>query len=559
MMNKMIAITLIFLFFRVTAAIADVNIGGISAPDPLEKSNGTKVSTTADWENTRRGELLNLFTQNIYGTSLPKPTAQTFSVASADFAGVRRKTVTITVSGPSGTKSFPLRLFIPTGTAQKPSVFLLIDHRGTSTDDPAQNDEFFPVAQILSRGFAVAAFHAGDLAPDDATAYRNGVINLFYPASAPLPANAGKTLSAWSWGASRSMDYLMTDADINAAHIYVVGHSRGGKAALWTGAQDTRFAGVISNDSGSTGAKLARHVSGETIRMITTAYPHWFCSNYRNFNDRETALPIDQHELVALMAPRRVYIASAATDAHSDPQGEFFGHLGAMPVYQLYRVGTTGLSAANWRPTLDQAFLGEGMGYHIRSGNHGLLLSDWNHYMDFAGQREVTTQRAYSGAPFALPGLLQAENYDLGGEGVAYHDTTLSNEGRSDYRPGDAVDIQVTKDVGGGNQLAYLRVGEWYEYTTSLPAGKYNINVRMSSPYEGRRLRVLLGSDSATTVFTPLGDAATPANSSYAKWTTVTIPNITINPAQAGSSRVLRLQVLDDEFNLNWVEFVRIP
>jgi hypothetical protein len=182
------------------------------------------------------------------------------------------------------------------------------------------------------------------------------------------------------------MDYLQTDPDIDPARVAVIGHSRSGKAALWAGAQDTRFAAVISNDSGSTGAKLARRGSGgvgaETVSRINGAFPHWFPQAYRAFNGRESALPVDQHELLALIAPRRVVIGSASGDANADPEGEFLAYLGAAPVYELHGLRGTGLSSSKWPPRRDQGFRGPAMSYHLRSGSHGLTAADWELYLD---------------------------------------------------------------------------------------------------------------------------------------------------------------------------------
>lgn len=226
------------------------------------------------WEQQRRPELLEAFQEHVYGQSLPDPEKITFD----DSGGRSAKTVTITVTGPAGSASFTLRLFVPDAGTPK-GTFLLIDHRGSVGDDAGSSSGYAPTAKILDAGYAFAALNAEEVAPDDAGSYRDGVINAFYPAGQDLPAGAGRTISAWTWGASRAMDYLQTDAaastGIDPSKVAVIGHSRGGKAALWAGAQDTRFPVVISNNSGSTGAKLARRDdSGESIAAITEQFPH---------------------------------------------------------------------------------------------------------------------------------------------------------------------------------------------------------------------------------------------------------------------------------------------
>ena len=333
----------------------------------------------------RRAELLAEFRQNVYGTDLPDPTTQTFQVTSSDFPAVTRKIVKIAVTGPRGTGSFAVTLFVPK-TGRKPlGTFLMIDHRGSVGADPGQSSAYAPVSTIVKAGYAFASFKAGDIAPDDIGTYRSKMINLFYRADQPLPDNAGRTVSAWAWGASRAMDYLQTDPDIDPTKVAVIGHSRGGKTALWAGARDTRFAAAISNDSGSTGAKLARRADAgsgaQTVAGSNNSFPHWYPPTYKAYNNRVRQLPVDQHELLAFIAPRRVVVASATEDAHADPQGEFLAYLAAAPVYELYGLGDTGLPSSTWPPRADQGFRGSAMSYHLRSGGHGLTAADWGIYL----------------------------------------------------------------------------------------------------------------------------------------------------------------------------------
>lgn len=363
---------------------ATVTIDGTQYPNPLRLLDGTGVTDVARWEGTRRAELLAAFRENVYGQPLPKPTKQTFDVRTSDDGDVTLKKVTIGITGPEGTGKFTLRLFVPKGQTPR-GTFLMIDHRGSVSDDPGQSSDYAPVSTITKAGYAFAQIDANDIAPDDSGSYRSKMINLFHPSGSDLPDDAGRAVAAWAWGASRAMDYLQTDKDIDPSKVAVIGHSRSGKAALWAGAQDPRFAAVISNNSGSTGAKLARRgdggVGAETVSRVNSSFPYWFPKTYQAYGNKVDELPVDQHELMGLVAPRKLVIASASDDSNADPEGEFLAYEAASEIYDLYGLGDNGLGTTGWKPATDTAFTGPAMSYHLRSGGHGLKAADWNIYL----------------------------------------------------------------------------------------------------------------------------------------------------------------------------------
>lgn len=382
-------------------------------PDPLVMLDGTPVQNADSWIHHRRPEVLALFEEHVYGRMPSLPPHVRYEVTEVDtlvFDGAAtRKQVSIFFKEGSDRPRLDLLMYIPNRRQAAAPAFIglnffgnqsiypdaaihlsdqwmmdadgvgIEDHRATEASRGARTNRW-PVETIVDRGYALVTAYYGDLDPDYDDGFQNGVHPLFYEdgQTKPLDDEWG-AIGAWAWGLSRALDYLETDPSIDAGTVALMGHSRLGKAALWAGAVDQRFAVVISNNSGSGGAALSRRRFGETVERINTAFPHWFNDRFTRYNDNEDELPVDQHMLIALMAPRPVYIASASEDLWADPRGEFLSGLHAAPVYEL--LGAGGLDAAESPPLNTPITLT--IGYHIRPGTHDVTFYDWERYLDF--------------------------------------------------------------------------------------------------------------------------------------------------------------------------------
>ena len=386
-------------------------------PDPLVMGNGRKVADAKTWQTKRRTEILELFRTHVYGRSPGRPRQMKFEVTSLDRQALggtaTRKEVSVYFTGKEDGPKMDLLIYLPNAARKPVPAFLGMNFQGNHTihSDPdiplskqwtgpsasaavtanvpapesrGQQASRWAVEKILHRGYGVATIFYGDVEPDFADGWKLGVRGALSRGgtNASFAPDDWGAIGAWAWGLSRALDYLETDKDVDAKRVAVIGHSRLGKTALWAGAQDERFAIVISNDSGCGGAALSRRQFGETVERINTSFPHWFCGNFKKYNLKEDDLPVDQHELIALMAPRPVYVASAEEDRWADPRGEFLSAKNAEPVYRLF--GKRGLGV-DGMPSVNQP-VGETIGYHIRTGKHDVTEYDWEQYLNFAAR-----------------------------------------------------------------------------------------------------------------------------------------------------------------------------
>jgi len=381
-------------------------------PELLTCLDGTIVSTKEIWQDKRRPEIRKLFEEHVYGNSPGRPEGMTFSLNSIDenaLGGLAvKKEITVNFFGTEESPSMDILVYLPKQIQKPVPLFFCTnfggnhsihgdttislcrswiprkfgsDENNSATDEKrGARSKKWEIEEILQRGYGLATFYVGDIDPDIAN-FSDGIQSHYYAKGQSMPdENEWGSIAAWAWGLSRGLDYFETDTDIDHSKIIVMGHSRLGKTALWAGACDERFAMVISNNSGCGGAALSRRAFGETVGKICHTFPHWFCGNFTKYDRKEDMLPVDQHMLIAMIAPRPVYIASAEEDLWADPHGEFLSAKHAQGVYQLYDY--TGNPLTEW-PSVNNPVIGR-IGYHVRSGKHDVLPYDWDAYIKFA-------------------------------------------------------------------------------------------------------------------------------------------------------------------------------
>jgi hypothetical protein len=383
-------------------------VGTYTLPDPLIMADGKPVRDAKTWTAKRRPEILRLFEENEYGRTPGRPADMSFDVfdkgtPALDGKATRRQ-VTIYFSKDKAGPKMDLLLYLPAG-AQKPVPVVLnisfMPNSSSVADTGVKPGEVWskdkqrvpaPAGRggfgrlitepVLAHGYGIASVYYGDIDPDFLGGVSLGVRKLYLKPGQTEPApDEWGAISAWAWGLSRALDYLETDAGVDAKRVAIFGVSRLGKTVIWAGAHDPRFAMVIASCSGEGGAALSRRDYGETIAHLTapTRYPYQFCANYAKYAQHVDKLPVDAHMLVALMAPRPVLLQTGDTDYWSDPKGEFLAAVAAAPVYKLF--GKQGLDTDQWPPAGTPIL--HDIGYFMHSGGHGSLPADWDQYLKF--------------------------------------------------------------------------------------------------------------------------------------------------------------------------------
>ncbi|MDR9364616.1 MAG: hypothetical protein RI575_04730 [Balneolaceae bacterium] len=356
-------------------------------PNILETSEGDPVSTFNEWRYERRPEIVGIFAEQVYGQMPQHFDSIEFIVVSENGSALNgtatAKEIDITITRNGNSLPIRLNLLIPNDAEKPVPVTLLMNHRGPEYMDITleSKEDFWPAETILQRGYAAAVYSVGDVADDDPDTYTEDILETLYPEQ--IGQDDGMmALSAWGWGAMRIMDYFETDDDIDQQKSMLVGHSRGGKSALWTGANDERWGIIVANESGAVGAALSKRKFGETVEIINNGFPYWFTPNFEAFNQNESEMPFDQHMLLATIAPRGVYITAAEDDEWADPKGMYESLLHASEVYEsIYGIS---IPISVRMPAINNPTDNSYAAYHIRDGEHDLKIYDWVQFLNFA-------------------------------------------------------------------------------------------------------------------------------------------------------------------------------
>jgi len=386
-------------------------VGTYTLPDPLVLENGQRVRNAAAWHQRRRPEIFRLFETNIYGRSPGRPPKMAFEVFEAGVPALGgkaiRKQVTVHFFGQGAGPKMDILFYLPAPAKKPVPLILTLNFSGNhriaadpgikigevwdrnrkvklaAPEKAGATSDRWEIEKLLAQGYGLATIYYCDIEPDFIGGMQYGVRPLYFKPGQTEPApDEWGALAVWGWGLSRAMDYIETDKAIDVQRVAILGQSRLGKTVLWAGARDTRFAMVLASCSGEGGAALARRNYGETAKNMAVNFGYQFCGNYQKYGDRVDQMPVDAHELLALIAPRPLYLSTGSEDQWSDPKGEFLAAVAASPVYRL--LGQQGLNT-DQMPPLDQPIMGT-IAFHTHTGGHAITSFDWDQYLVFAGR-----------------------------------------------------------------------------------------------------------------------------------------------------------------------------
>lgn len=368
-------------------------------PDPLVLANGKPVKDAETWRRERRPEIMRLYETEIFGRVPASAPKVTWRVTGTEPAA-REGTVTIKrVIGTTGegatAPKIPLTLYTPAKAKGRVPIILLVNFGGLPAVASAQAGAAAPplaagatpnsgeppiAADILARGWGYATIFYQDIQPDRRTSLDEGIIAFSRaPGQTHGPEDWG-AISAWSWGASRAIDYLETDPAVNARQIALFGHSRLGKTALWASANDPRIAAIFVSCAGEMGSALSRRDFGETVDDMTQNFPWWFSGTFQKWAGRWNEMPVDAHMLIALSAPRPVFLTGGTRDQWADPVGIHLAAIAAGPVYRLLGKKDLGSSQP---PPLDTPLTSGDLGWYYHTGAHAATPEDWKAFVVF--------------------------------------------------------------------------------------------------------------------------------------------------------------------------------
>ena len=407
-------------------------VGSYTLPDPLISNNGKKVKTAKKWTKERRPEIVEDFDREIYGRvpkNIPKVNWEVVSITKEMNGAV--PVITRKLVGHVDNSSYPLisvsiQLTLSTPANASGPVPVMMEF-GLSPEFLAAMKKRFTAEQlaafagtgpswqqqVLAKGWGYASFIPTTVQPDNGEGLTEGIIGLMN--KGPRKLDDWGALRAWAWGASRALDYFETDKSVDAKQVGIEGHSRYGKAALVAMAYDPRFAIVFVSSSGEGGAKLWRRNFGEQVGNIAgSGEYHWMAGNFLKYDGPLTVndLPVDSHELIALCAPRPVFVSAGATqgDAWVDAKGMFLAAMAAGPVYKL--LGKKDLGTTEF-PPIETTLIDGDIAFRQHSGGH-TPGPNWPTFLEFASR--------YIHAPPLAAGTSQAPSVNASEVALTFDD-----------------------------------------------------------------------------------------------------------------------------------------